>query len=116
MAKRIDWKKLDRVPQFKKKVARFLSAIDIANGVSPSLHDILTLGHRGYIQYSEKELSKLFDKAYDKLLKDIQELEKLNQENTHDSWRRNNLLGSLRAQVSEADEIVATIFEREVLT
>lgn len=77
---------------------------------------MLTYGQRGYAQFAEKDLVKLFDKSYERVLEAQEELQKDMKENPGNGWRNRERIDTMNALIIEANELVSIIFEKEVLS
>lgn len=90
--RRLNANKVAKQPKLKKDMAEFVASCEVrynAEGHKYNLVDLLWKGHRGFISFNEKELTKQFEKWYYKLEDDLKEIEadKIEREKS-DPWRR----------------------------
>ena len=110
-------KNIAKQPKIKKKLAKFLAE---SYGLVPVdiQQDMLINGHRGYLAMTEKELTDLFDKEYEKLLADKKKREDTRDEHNHGSWEWAHYAADVEKvdkKIEQADEVYDSIFEEVFL-
>lgn len=106
-------KNIAKQPKLKRKLAEYLASVH--GRVSPNeLETMLTKGHRGYLAISEKELTDLFDKKYEVLIKEKEEAVEKLADIGPSQWSSRHVAHTVKGcdiKISAADKIMDALFE-----
>lgn len=113
-------KNIGKQPKLKKKLAEYLASTH--NKVTPDeLTNMLLKGHRGYLAMTEKELTDLFDKKYESLTIQLQDL-KTEEAELKTGIRKRSYWGDygkgikkVQEQIDQADTVYDALFEEVFL-